>query len=172
MTLATQFIDPLFNSFFYMQLVIVLSKFTPVAQVLMVVYRLNIYYLILEKMNSFADSTKYDIANMPGAQIQQAYEEKRTDAWHVIENLNIVKRIVSVCKCWFWYSFWQKLLTVLQRDLCKSTELRAAYNVHHRQLLLHLRQALGLVCVHPHQVDHYLRRGDTRNRLLPPRRHH
>jgi len=78
MTLATQFIDPLFNSFFYMQL--------------------NIYYLILEKMNSFADSAKYDIANMPGSQIQEIYEEKRTDAWHIIENLNIVKRIVSVSR--------------------------------------------------------------------------
>ena len=60
--------------------------------------RLNIYYLILEKMNSFADETKYDISNVPAAQIAQEYEEKRTDAWSVIENLAIVKRIVSVCK--------------------------------------------------------------------------
>lgn len=60
-------------------------------------HRLNIYYLILEKMNSFADSAKYDIASMPGSQIQQSYEEGRTDAWYVIENMNIVKRIVSVC---------------------------------------------------------------------------
>ncbi|KAF5356026.1 hypothetical protein D9756_003968 [Leucocoprinus leucothites] len=78
MQLSTQFIDPLFNSFFYMQL--------------------NIYYLILEKMNSFADDAKYEIANMPGSAIEQSYEEKRTDAWHVIENLNIVKRIVSVSR--------------------------------------------------------------------------
>ncbi|KAF9454932.1 BAR-domain-containing protein [Macrolepiota fuliginosa MF-IS2] len=78
MQLATQFIDPLFNSLFYMQL--------------------NIYYLILEKMNSFADASKLDIANMPGSQIAQTYEEKRTDAWHVIENMNIVKRIVSVSR--------------------------------------------------------------------------
>ncbi|KAJ3576273.1 hypothetical protein NP233_g537 [Leucocoprinus birnbaumii] len=77
MQLSTNFIDPLFNSFFYMQL--------------------NIYYLILEKMNSFADSAKYEITNMPGSAIEQSYEEKRTDAWHTIENLNIVKRIVSVC---------------------------------------------------------------------------
>ena len=60
--------------------------------------RLNIYYLILEKMNSFADEAKYDISNVPAAQIAQEYEEKRTDAWSVIENLSIVKRIVSVCK--------------------------------------------------------------------------
>ncbi|KAF8238437.1 BAR-domain-containing protein [Tricholoma matsutake] len=78
MTLTTQFIDPLFNSFFYMQL--------------------NIYYLILEKMNSFTDEAKYDVANTPGAQIAEIYEEKRTDAWSVIENLQIVKRIISVSK--------------------------------------------------------------------------
>ncbi|KXN89807.1 hypothetical protein AN958_04811 [Leucoagaricus sp. SymC.cos] len=78
MQLSTQFIDPLFDSFFYMQL--------------------NIYYLILEKMNSFADSAKYDIASRPGSEITQSYEEKRTDAWHTIENLNIVKRIVSVSR--------------------------------------------------------------------------
>ena len=60
--------------------------------------RLNIYYLILEKMNSFADEAKYDISNVPSAQIAQEYEEKRTDAWSVIENLSIVKRILSVCK--------------------------------------------------------------------------
>jgi hypothetical protein len=59
--------------------------------------RLNIYYLMLEKMNSFADEAKYDITNVPGAQIAETYEEKRTDAWNVIENLNIIKRIISVC---------------------------------------------------------------------------
>jgi amphiphysin len=53
--------------------------------------------MILEKMNSFADSAKYEVTSMPGAQIEQSYEEKRTDAWSDIENLNIVKRIISVC---------------------------------------------------------------------------
>jgi amphiphysin len=48
-------------------------------------------------MNSFADEAKYDITNVPGAQIAETYEEKRTDAWNVIENLNIIKRIISVC---------------------------------------------------------------------------
>jgi len=76
--LSTQFIDPLFKSFFYMQL--------------------NIFYLILEKMNGFADEAKYDISNVPAAQIAQEYEEKRTDAWSVIENLSIVKRIISVSR--------------------------------------------------------------------------
>jgi len=78
MMLSTQFIDPLFNSFFYMQL--------------------NIFYLLLEKMNSFADEAKFDIANVPGAQIAADYEEKRTDAWSIIENLSIIKRIVSVSR--------------------------------------------------------------------------
>jgi len=48
-------------------------------------------------MNSFADEAKYDIANVPGAQIAQIYEDKRTDAWNVIENMNIIKRMISVC---------------------------------------------------------------------------
>lgn len=60
--------------------------------------RLNIYYLLLEKMNSFAEECKYDISNVPGAQIAQDYENNRTDAWNVIESLGIIKRIVSVCK--------------------------------------------------------------------------
>ena len=60
--------------------------------------RLNIYYLLLEKLNNFADSAKYEIANMSGGDIERSYEEKRTDAWHAIENLGIVSRIVSVCR--------------------------------------------------------------------------
>ncbi|KAJ7480092.1 BAR-domain-containing protein [Mycena galericulata] len=78
MTLSTQFIDPLFSSFFYMQL--------------------NIFYLILEKMNGFAEEAKYDISNVPGSQIAQDYEDKRTDAWSKIEELNITQRIISVSK--------------------------------------------------------------------------
>lgn len=60
--------------------------------------RLNIYYLILEKMNAFADDSKYDISNLSGAKIESDYEEKRSDAWQYIENLNIMKRIISVCE--------------------------------------------------------------------------
>ncbi|KAG1889320.1 hypothetical protein F4604DRAFT_835548 [Suillus subluteus] len=77
MQLATHFIDPLFHSFYYMQL--------------------NVYYLFLEKMNSFAEG-RYDVTNAPGAQIQADYEEKRTDAWSQIEDLNITKRIISTSK--------------------------------------------------------------------------
>ncbi|KAK0456797.1 hypothetical protein EV421DRAFT_1895995 [Armillaria borealis] len=75
MTLSTQFIDPLFHSFFYMQL--------------------NIFYLILEKMNTFAETAKYDISNVPGQQICDEYEQNRTDAWSQIEELGITKRIIS-----------------------------------------------------------------------------
>lgn len=78
MTLTTQFIDPLFHSFFYMQL--------------------NIFYIILEKMNSFAEEAKYDISNVPGNEITSNYEEQRTDAWSQIEDLNITKRIISTSK--------------------------------------------------------------------------
>uniref|UniRef100_A0A0W0F9Y5 BAR-domain-containing protein n=1 Tax=Moniliophthora roreri TaxID=221103 RepID=A0A0W0F9Y5_MONRR len=78
MQLSAQFIDPLFHSFFYMQL--------------------NIFYMILEKMNSFAEEAKYDITNVPGNQIAADYEEKRTDAWQTIEGLNITKRIISTSK--------------------------------------------------------------------------
>ncbi|KAF8167874.1 hypothetical protein B0H34DRAFT_779449 [Crassisporium funariophilum] len=93
MMLSTQFIDPLFNSFFYMQL--------------------NIFYLIMEKMNSFADESKFDIANVPGGQIAQEYEEKRTDAWSVIENLGIIKRIVSHS-------------TIFTHELCSSSSIGAS----------------------------------------------
>ncbi|KAF8891554.1 hypothetical protein CPB85DRAFT_1332125 [Mucidula mucida] len=78
MTLSTQFIDPLFHSFFYMQL--------------------NIFYIILEKMNGFAEEAKYDISSIPGSQIGEEYENARTDAWSRIEELNITKRIISVSK--------------------------------------------------------------------------
>ncbi|TFY79826.1 hypothetical protein EWM64_g4182, partial [Hericium alpestre] len=73
MTLATRFIDPLFHSFFYMQL--------------------NIYYMLLEKMNQFADG-KYDVSITP-AQIAEDYETKRSDALEVVEALSIIQRVVS-----------------------------------------------------------------------------
>ncbi|KAF8665117.1 hypothetical protein AX16_000584 [Volvariella volvacea WC 439] len=78
MVLAAQFIDPLFDSFYYMQL--------------------NIYYMLLEKMNHFAEEAKYDISNSSGAAVEQDYEAKRTDAWQRIEELQIVKRLISTSK--------------------------------------------------------------------------
>jgi len=77
MQLTTQFIDPLFHSLYYMQL--------------------NIYYLFLEKMHSFAEG-RYNVTNGPASQIQSDYENKRTDAWSQIEDLGITKRIVSTSK--------------------------------------------------------------------------
>ncbi|KAJ3997901.1 BAR-domain-containing protein [Lentinula boryana] len=78
MTLSTQFIDPLFHSFFYMQL--------------------NVFYIILEKMNNFSEEAKYDISNISGNEITTNYESQRTDAWSEIEELNITKRMISTSK--------------------------------------------------------------------------
>ncbi|KIK99910.1 hypothetical protein PAXRUDRAFT_822182 [Paxillus rubicundulus Ve08.2h10] len=77
MQLATRFIDPLFHSLYYMQL--------------------NIYYLFLDKMHSFAEG-RYDVTNCPGSQIQSDYENNRSDAWSQIEDLNITKRFISTSK--------------------------------------------------------------------------
>ncbi|CCM01425.1 uncharacterized protein FIBRA_03476 [Fibroporia radiculosa] len=73
---ATQFIDPLFHSFFYMQL--------------------NVFYLMLEKLNGFAEG-RYDVS-ISGAEIASEYETKRTDAWENIEALHICQRFVSTSK--------------------------------------------------------------------------
>ncbi|KAK7688225.1 hypothetical protein QCA50_008595 [Cerrena zonata] len=76
LVMASQFIDPLFHSFFYMQL--------------------NIFYLLLEKLSGFAEG-RYDVA-VPAQQIAIDYEDKRTDAWSRIEDLNITKRMISTSK--------------------------------------------------------------------------
>lgn len=52
--------------------------------------------MLLEKLNGFAEG-KYDV-HTSGAQIAEDYEAKRTDAWEVIENMGITKRIVSTAK--------------------------------------------------------------------------
>lgn len=59
--------------------------------------RLNIFYMLLDKMQSFSDG-KFDVSSTPGAQIASDYETKRTDAWEKIENMTITKRIISTCK--------------------------------------------------------------------------
>ncbi|KAL5518526.1 HOB1 [Sanghuangporus vaninii] len=74
--LSTQFIDPLYNSFYYMQL--------------------NIYYMLMEKIQTFAEG-KYDVS-VTVPQIADEYENKRSDAWQRIEDMNITKRIVSTSK--------------------------------------------------------------------------
>lgn len=95
MQLASQFIDPLSHSFYYMQCVRFLIVYN-IHQIKLYSTRLNIYYLFLEKMNSFAEG-KYNVTNVPGVQIQSDYENTRTDAWSQIEDLGITKRIVSTC---------------------------------------------------------------------------
>jgi amphiphysin len=69
-------------------------------------------------MNSFAEG-RYDITNVPGAQIQADYEEKRTDAWSQIEDLNITKRIISTCAFDF-------LLLLLYLPFLTTSETRAS----------------------------------------------
>ena len=108
--------------------------------------RLNIYYLILEKMNSFADEAKYDISNVPAAQIAQDYEENRTDAWSVIENLSIVKRIVSVCKFnnYAPYVFCLRGSFFFQRGWSRRRVLRVSQVWGAKEPHLHLRRRLPI----------------------------
>ncbi|KAH9917360.1 BAR-domain-containing protein [Epithele typhae] len=73
---AAQFIDPLFHSFYYMQL--------------------NIFYLLLDKLNGFAEG-KYDVS-IPAAQIASDYEGRRSDALERVEALNITSRILSTSR--------------------------------------------------------------------------
>ncbi|EJD55053.1 BAR-domain-containing protein [Auricularia subglabra TFB-10046 SS5] len=76
MTLSTQFIDPLFHSFFYMQL--------------------NIFYLMMEKLQGFTDG-KFSTA-MSGDEIAAEYEERRGDAVERVEALSITHRILSTSR--------------------------------------------------------------------------
>ncbi|CAE6520522.1 unnamed protein product [Rhizoctonia solani] len=76
MVMATQFIDPLFHSFFYMQL--------------------NIFYLMLEKLQQFA-SGKYETAGS-AEDIENAYHLRTTDAIERIDGLQITKRVMSTAK--------------------------------------------------------------------------
>ncbi|EMD41357.1 hypothetical protein CERSUDRAFT_79015 [Gelatoporia subvermispora B] len=73
---ATQFIDPLFHSFFYMQL--------------------NIFYMLLEKLSGFAEG-KFDIT-VAAAEIASEFEQKRTDAQAQIEALAITQRYMGTSK--------------------------------------------------------------------------
>jgi amphiphysin len=57
--------------------------------------RLNIFYMILEKINQFSEG-KYTV-DMPAAQIVTDYEEKRGDAAAVVEALGITQRFISTC---------------------------------------------------------------------------
>ena len=61
----------------------------------MCAYRLNILYLLLEKMNGFAEG-KFDVS-VPPAQIASDFEARRGDAMERVEALNITKRLISTC---------------------------------------------------------------------------
>lgn len=52
--------------------------------------------MLLEKMQAFAEN-RYDITNVPGAQIAADYEAKRSDAWETIESMGITSRLISTC---------------------------------------------------------------------------
>ncbi|BEJ16375.1 hypothetical protein CspHIS471_0509800 [Cutaneotrichosporon sp. HIS471] len=74
LAMGTRFIDPLFHSFYYMQL--------------------NVYYIMLEKLQSFSDG-KYDLARRD---IEDLYLEQRGDAAEQMDELQITKRIQSTAK--------------------------------------------------------------------------
>jgi amphiphysin len=72
--MATKFIDPLFHSFYYMQL--------------------NVFYLMHDKLQSFVDG-KYDVTNKD---IESIYFSQRGDAAEKMEELQITKRMISTAK--------------------------------------------------------------------------
>ncbi|KAF8588489.1 BAR-domain-containing protein [Ramaria rubella] len=76
MALATRFIDPLFHSYYYMQL--------------------NIFYIMVEKLQGFAEG-KYEIPT-EASEIATQFMARRTDVVERIEALTVTKRITSTAK--------------------------------------------------------------------------
>lgn len=72
--MATKFVDPLFHSFYYMQL--------------------NIFYLMHEKVSSFLDG-KYDLTNKD---VEGIYFAQRGDTAEKLDELHITKRVISTAK--------------------------------------------------------------------------
>ncbi|PWN49557.1 BAR-domain-containing protein [Violaceomyces palustris] len=68
--LAARFMTPLFHSFYYMQL--------------------NVFYLTLERLQSFTEG-KYDLSNNSIANVEQSYADQLTDAAERLEALTIRK---------------------------------------------------------------------------------
>lgn len=102
MVLATQYIDPLFHSFYYMQYVAIFFQTYAFGELILVsflIFRLNIFYLTVEKLRGFAEK-KYTLVSS-GAEIEQAYLDSKTDASSRIESLEITKRVVSTGQCHF-----------------------------------------------------------------------
>lgn len=92
MTLSTQFIDPLFHSFFYMQCVPRSAPPAPLTRA----RRLNIFYLMMEKLQGFTDG-KFNTA-MSGNEIAAEYEQKRGDVVERVEALSVTHRILSTSR--------------------------------------------------------------------------
>lgn len=91
MQLAAQFIDPLFHSFYYMQYVPLRVSARSAAQ--LDARRLNIFYLMLEKLNYFCEK-KYDTAGTT-QDVVNTYEQRRGDAREQVEALGIAKKFIS-----------------------------------------------------------------------------
>ena len=91
--LASRFIEPLYHSFFYMQYVYP-NPVLPSSSSRTV--RLNIYYMVLEKLSSFAEG-KYDVS-LSFHDTASDFEAKRPDALQQIEDMAITKRIISTCR--------------------------------------------------------------------------
>ncbi|KAJ9478175.1 Reduced viability upon starvation protein 167 [Pseudozyma hubeiensis] len=75
--LASAFMTPLFHSFYYMQL--------------------NVFYLTMERLQSFAEG-KYDLSNNSIAVVEDAYMAQLTDAAERLENLTIRRGAVPSAK--------------------------------------------------------------------------
>lgn len=91
--LSTSFIEPIFHSFYYMQYVPFPVPLTHrhLADPLSTFARLNCFYLMQEKLQSFADG-KYDLSR---TDVENVYFEQRGDAAEHLEELTITKRMVS-----------------------------------------------------------------------------
>jgi amphiphysin len=90
--MATRFIDPLFHSFYYMQYVHLNWA------LLHADHRLNVYYIMLEKVQSFGDG-KYDFTR---TDIENIYFEQRGEAGEQLEEMSITKRMASTGKLCAW----------------------------------------------------------------------
>ncbi|KIJ45077.1 hypothetical protein M422DRAFT_29930 [Sphaerobolus stellatus SS14] len=76
MEMATRFIEPLFHSYYYMQL--------------------NIFYLMLEKLQGFSEG-RYSVPNTT-AEIADEWQVRRGDVSERVEALSLTKRVVSTAK--------------------------------------------------------------------------
>lgn len=107
-------------------------------------------------MNAFSEDAKYDISNMPGADIQANYEASRTDAWSTIEELQITQRIVSVCEYLYHESRGIELEMTLQKpEWCN----RIVWQEEEVVLAERLHRLLSILGLHLERTPH---------RLAPP----